>query len=87
MYVHVDVGRASLDRSTPGSSSIDGGGLEGLLGRLDRVGGQRGERVDRHPVELVERVLPAQRPQVDALADVGQDRPGGRPSRGRGGTA
>ena len=72
MYVHVDVGRASLDRSRPGSSSMHVGGLERLLGRLDRVGGQRGERVDRHPVELVERVLLAQRPQVDALPDVGQ---------------
>ena len=74
MYVHVDVGRASLDRSMPGSSSMDGGGLERLLGRLDRVGGQRGERVDRHPVELVDRGLIAQCPQVNALADVGQVR-------------
>ena len=72
MYVHVDVGRASLDRSTPGSSSMDGGGLECLLGRLDRVGGQRGERVDGHPVKFVDRVLVAQCPQVDALPDVGQ---------------
>lgn len=49
-------------------------GVECLLRGFDGVGGQRGERVNGHPVEFVERVLPAEGPQMDALADVGQER-------------
>src|ERR1700693_1676938 len=47
-------------------------GLERLLRRLDGVGRQGCERVDGHPVKFVERVLPAERAQVDALPDVSQ---------------
>src|SRR3954452_20399952 len=49
-----------------------GSGLERLLRGLDGVGGQRRERIDGHPVELVQRILPAECAQMDALADVGE---------------
>ena len=74
MYVHVEVGRASLDRSTPGSSSMDAAVSKVCWAASMASAASERECVDGHPVELVERVLAAQRPQVDALPNVGQVR-------------
>ena len=66
-------GRASFDRSSP-LVLEDVCRSRTSAGRLRWRRRRARERVDRHPVELVDRALPAERPQVDAFAQVGQER-------------